>query len=39
MLYINAHKKKGAQPTRLWDLLPFEDEPPISMEEAMKTWH
>ncbi|MGM0927522.1 MAG: phage tail assembly protein T [Pseudomonadota bacterium] len=39
MLYINAHKKKGSQATKLHDLLPHEEEPPISMEEAMKTWH
>lgn len=38
-LYVNSHKKKGSTPHKLWDFLPCEDEPPITMEQAMETWH
>lgn len=38
-LYINARKNKSAQATSIYDLLPYEEEPPISMEQAMQTWH
>ena len=38
LLYVNAHQKKGATPHALWDFLPFEDEPPITIEHAMETW-
>jgi hypothetical protein len=38
-LYVNSHKKKGSTPHKLWDFLPCEDEPPISLDQAMETWH
>lgn len=37
-IYVNAHRKKGATAHSLWDFLPHEDEPPITMEQAMDTW-
>lgn len=37
-MYAGAHKRKGGQDYKLWDFLPHEDEPPITMEQAMEAW-
>lgn len=37
-LYANAHIKKGSEPYKVYDFAPHIEEPPISLEEAMKTW-
>ncbi len=36
MLYANA--KSGKAKYRIWDFLPHEDEPAITLEQAMKQW-
>ncbi|APC45949.1 hypothetical protein QHH_37 [Halomonas phage QHHSV-1] len=38
LMYASAHKQKGGQDYTLWDFLPFEEEPPITMERAMEAW-
>lgn len=38
MIYVNANQKKGATPRKLWDFLPHEEEPSISLEQAMEQW-
>lgn len=37
-LYANAHRQQSAEPYQLWDFLPHEDAPPLTIEEAMKRW-
>ena len=36
-LYANAHSKNGGH--RLHDFMPHEDEPPLSLDQALSTWH
>lgn len=36
-LYANSHSKKGD--FKLFDFMPHEEEPPMSLEQAMATWH
>lgn len=38
LLYANAHRQKGAPALKLWDFLPHEEEPPITLERAMEAW-
>ncbi|MCH4563342.1 hypothetical protein MKP05_09390 [Halomonas sp. EGI 63088] len=38
-LYANAHRKKSDTPLSLYTFLPFEEEPPITLERAMELWH
>jgi hypothetical protein len=35
-LYANSKSKNGGY--KIYDFMPHEEEPPISLEEAMKTW-
>ncbi|WP_439330940.1 phage tail assembly protein T [Kushneria phyllosphaerae] len=37
-LYVNAHKKKDAEPVKLYDFMPHEDEPAISLDQAIESW-
>ena len=37
-MYASAHKAKGKPAPTLWDFLPHEEEPPISLEQAMDAW-
>ena len=37
-LYANAHRKKGSEPLKLYDFAPHINEPPISLEDAMRKW-
>lgn len=32
------HRRRGAEPVSLYKFMPHEDEPEISLEEAMNTW-
>ena len=36
-LYANAHSKHGGH--KLYDFMPHEDEPALTLEQAMATWH
>lgn len=36
MLYSNSHRKNGW--FKLYDFTPYEEEPPVSLEQAMKEW-
>lgn len=36
-LYANAHSKHGGH--KLYDFMPHEDEPAMTLEQAMATWH
>ena len=36
-MYANAHSRDGG--FRLHNFAPFHDQPPISLEQAMKDWH
>jgi hypothetical protein len=40
VLYANGHRdeKVRPQPYTIWDFLAHEEEPPITMEQAMETW-
>ncbi|WP_420843350.1 phage tail assembly protein T [Kushneria phosphatilytica] len=38
MLYVNAHKKKGAESSKIFDFMEHEDEPPVSLDQAMESW-
>jgi hypothetical protein len=35
-LYANAHSKAGGH--KIFDFMPHLDEPPVSLDEAMKAW-
>lgn len=35
-LYANSVSKNGG--FKMWDFTPYEDEPPISLEQAMENW-
>jgi hypothetical protein len=35
--YADAHTKEGVH-NSIWDFTPYEDEPPISLDDAMKAW-
>lgn len=35
-LYVNAHSKDGKH--TLYDFTPYEEAPPVSLDEAMKSW-
>lgn len=35
-LYANAHSKQGGY--KLFDFMPHEEEPPVSLETAMEKW-
>ncbi|MOA57370.1 hypothetical protein D3C78_1815340 [compost metagenome] len=35
-LYANAH---GKRPYKIHEFMPHEDEPPLSLEQAMNAWH
>jgi len=35
-MYANAHTKTGGY--KLWYFTPYEEEPPVSLDDAMKTW-
>lgn len=37
-IYANAHRKKDADAFNIWDFLPYEDEPPMTLEQAMEQW-
>lgn len=37
-LYTNAHKKKDAEPVKIYDFMPHESEPAISLDQAMDAW-
>ncbi|MNN80816.1 hypothetical protein D3C81_1975780 [compost metagenome] len=37
-LYANAHGKRG-QKFKLEDFMPHADEPVLTLEQAMETWH
>ncbi|MHC5351694.1 phage tail assembly protein T [Metapseudomonas furukawaii] len=36
-LYANANSKQGG--FRLYDFMPHEEEPPLTLERAMEKWH
>lgn len=36
-MYANNHSEHGGY--KIWDFTPFEDEPPISLSDAMTAWH
>ena len=36
-MYANTHSKNGGYSR--FDFSPFEDEPELTLEEAMETWH
>lgn len=36
-LYANVHSKHGGH--KLYDFMPHEDEPAMTLEQAMATWH
>ena len=38
LIYVNSHQKKGGTAFSLWDFLPHEDEPPITLAQAMERW-
>lgn len=38
-LYVNSRRKRGSNPFSIFDFMPHEDEPGISLEDAKKTWH
>lgn len=38
-LYVNTHKKKGAEGSKIYDFMPHEDEPALSLDDAMEAWH
>lgn len=38
-LFIDFHRKKGANPVPIHELMPHEEEPEITLEDAMKNWH
>lgn len=35
-LYANAHSKQGGY--KIFDFMPHEEEPPVSLEQAMGAW-
>lgn len=37
-LYANAHRQENTPPRRIFEFMPHQDEPPISLEQAMKQW-
>lgn len=37
-LYANAHRKKGAEPLSIHDFMSYEDEPELTLEQAMEQW-
>jgi hypothetical protein len=37
-IYVNSRRKKGTPPIPIHEFMPHEDEPEISLEEAMKQW-
>ncbi|WP_444905100.1 hypothetical protein ACJJIU_10420 [Microbulbifer sp. CnH-101-E] len=37
-LYANTHRGKG-NPVKITDFMPHEEEPELSLQEAMKSWH
>lgn len=37
-LYANTHRKKDAPAYQLWDFLPNEEPPPMTLEQAMERW-
>ena len=38
VLYRNAHLGKGQQPYSIWDFMPNEEEPEITLDKAMEQW-
>tara|TARA_Y100000780_G_scaffold118819_1_gene106974 strand:- start:5267 stop:5515 length:249 start_codon:yes stop_codon:yes gene_type:complete len=36
MLYVNAHSKNGSY--KIYDFMPHMEEPPMTLEQAMKVW-
>ncbi|WP_422730751.1 phage tail assembly protein T [Onishia taeanensis] len=38
LMYANTHRNKGTSAHQIWDFLPHEEEPPITMERAMEAW-
>lgn len=36
-LYANSKSKNGGH--KIYDFMPHEDEPAVSLDEAMNTWH
>lgn len=36
MLYMNAHSKNGNY--KIYDFMPHMEEPPMTLEQAMKMW-
>lgn len=36
-IYANSHSKDAR--FGIWEFAPHMDEPPMSLEQAMKTWH
>ena len=37
-LYCDARLKPGSKPIPLYEFMPHEDEPELSLEDAMKNW-
>jgi hypothetical protein len=37
-MYQNAHMKKGSQPASIYDFMPNEEEPEMTLEQAMEQW-
>lgn len=37
-LYANVHRKKDSDPKTLFDFMPHQDAPPLTLEQAMEAW-
>lgn len=37
-MYANNHRPKGTEAFKLFDFMPHQDEPAISLDEAMEKW-
>lgn len=37
-LYANSKRRKGAPPIKIYEFMPYENEPAISLNDAMKRW-